>query len=60
MNLKEKSKKSENLKRNKITMKKLKKQVKRNYTYSFSSNNNSFTNTCRSSNKLDNRTEWNI
>ena len=39
MNLKEKTEKNTNKKRNKITMKKLKKQAKRNNPNSISSNN---------------------
>ena len=60
MNLKEKAKKREKLKRNKITMKKVKKQVKRNNINCTSSNNYSVINTSRSSNKFNNRAEWNI
>ena len=40
MNVKEKNNKETNFKSRKITMKRAKKQVKRNYTYSSGSNNN--------------------
>ena len=41
-------------------LKQIKRQVKRNNTNCISSNNNSTINISRSSNKLNNRTKWNI
>ena len=55
MNLKEKNVKGTNLKNSKITLKEVKKQVKRNYTYSSCSHNHSPSNTCGSCNKLNSR-----
>ena len=48
------------MEKRKKLIRKMKKQVKRNNTYSISSNDNSFTNLSRSSNKPNNRTKWNI